>query len=319
MNIFITGIAGFIGSHTAEFLLRQGHAVSGIDNFAPYYSPKLKKLNAADVERAGGVIHRNDLTTDDLSDMLKNAEAVFHFAAQPGISDRVPFDRYVQNNLVATHRLIEAAQRAPHLRCFVNISTSSVYGAHAQDDENAPPKPTSYYGVTKLAAEQLVLAYQREKGLPACSLRMFSVYGPRERPDKLYPRVCKSILEDYAFPYREGSEHHLRSFTFVGDAVSGITSVLDHLDVAIGEIFNIGSDQVISTADGIAFVEQALGGRAKFERRPKRAGDQLQTAANIEKARRLLGYSPNTPPEEGLRIEAEWYRDNIAGKINILE
>jgi nucleoside-diphosphate-sugar epimerase len=121
------------------------------------------------------------LAVDELTDVVADVDFVYHLAAQPGISATVPLQTYVRNNIVATHRLLEVAKKVASLKCFINISTSSVYGAHATDSEEAPPKPTSYYGVTKLAAEQLALAYHRQGQLPACSLRLFSVYGPRER------------------------------------------------------------------------------------------------------------------------------------------
>ena len=200
------------------------------------------------------------------------------------------------------------------LRCFVNIATSSVYGKYATDDEETPPKPTSYYGVTKLAAEQLVLARQREKGFPACSLRIFSVIGPRERPEKLYPLLMQSILKDTPFPLFEGSLEHARSYTYVGDIVAGFLAVLTRPERAVGEIFNIGSTKMITTGEGIAIVENILGQKAQFDIQPKRAGDQLQTQANIEKARRILGYEPQTSLEDGLAVEAAWYLERIHGR-----
>lgn len=315
MKILVTGAAGFIGSHLAEGLLRQGHQVVGIDNFSDYYSPALKQINAEDVTEAGAVIHRLDLAEDDLSHFVEGVEVLYHAAAQPGIADHVPFDSYLRNNFVATHRLLETVRQSPSLKLFVNISTSSVYGLHATDNEETPPKPTSYYGVTKLAAEQLVMAYQRDKDLPATSLRLFSVYGERERPEKLYTKLIRCILEDRPFPLHAGSEHHSRSFTYVGDIIRGFLSVLEHIDVCNGEIFNIGSDIEITTADGIRIVEDIMGKKATFDQRPPRAGDQLKTHANIEKARRLLNYDPQVAPREGLQAQVNWLRDRVVGRV----
>lgn len=316
MKILVTGAAGFIGSHLAEALVAAGHNVVGLDNFADYYSPALKALNAADVESKGVRIHRLNLASDDLAQALEGVEVIYHAAAQPGISDATSFDAYLQNNLIATYRLVEAARKVSTLKCFVNVATSSVYGTHATDTEETPPKPTSHYGVTKLAAEQLVLSYSRDKGLPACSLRLFSVYGERERPDKLYHKLIRCILEDREFPLHEGSEAHLRSFTYIGDIIAGFLSVLNHLDKVNGEIFNIGTDIEITTGEGIAIVEKVIGKKARFVRHPRRAGDQLRTHANIDKARRMLGYAPQTTPEEGIRAEVEWYKEKVLGKIN---
>lgn len=311
MKIAVTGAAGFIGSHLAEALAGQGHTVVGIDSFTDYYSAQLKQANADDVAVAGVALHRLDLTTDDLTSALEGVEFVFHLAGQPGISASTPLADYVRNNVVATDKLLLACQRQSSLRCFVNVSTSSVYGRHAYDLEDAAPKPTSYYGVTKLAAEQLALALHREQGFPACSLRIFSVYGPRERPEKLYPKLIRSILTNTPFPLYEGSREHSRSFTYVGDIVEGFLAVLDRPEQVIGEIINLGSDVEMSTAQGIDLIEQIMVKKAQFDMRPKRPGDQLHTCANIGKARHLLGYAPHTQLEEGLKAEVDWYVNRI--------
>ncbi|GJM39936.1 MAG: putative UDP-glucose epimerase YtcB [Ardenticatenaceae bacterium] len=311
MKILITGIAGFIGSNLAEHLLSLGHEVVGIDSFTDYYDPALKKLNAADITAKGAIIYNKDLATDDLTEPLDNVEMIYHLAGQPGISATTSFEKYLHNNVVATHKLINAAASLPTLKCFVNTATSSVYGAHATDSEGVMPKPTSYYGVTKLTAEQLVMARQREDGFPACSIRIFSIYGPRERPDKLFPRVIKSILLNKPFTLFAGSEHHSRSFTFVEDAIGGYVAVLNNYQAAIGEIFNIGSETEFSTGEAIEIIEGVLGKKAMKKIGPKRPGDQLRTCANISKAKRMLGYSPKTKLEEGLSIEAAWFQEKI--------
>jgi UDP-glucuronate 4-epimerase len=315
MKILVTGAAGFIASHLAERLSGLDHEVVGLDCFTPYYARGLKDLNAADVRAAGVELLEFDLAEADLAPAVDGVEVVFHFAAQPGISATTPFATYERNNIQATYRLLEAAKAQSSLKCFVNIATSSVYGFHATDSEEAPPKPTSYYGVTKLAAEQLALAYCRDQGMPACSLRLFSVYGERERPEKLYPKLVGCILDDSEFPLHEGSEQHVRSYTYVGDIVDGCVSVLSQLDKCVGEIFNIGTDQTITTGEGIAIVEEIMGKKARIVRTPKRPGDQLKTHANIGKARRLLGYNPTTTPQVGLRAEVEWYQSKVHGKV----
>jgi len=317
MHILVTGAAGFVGSHLAERLLARGHTVSGIDDLNDYYSRELKELNAADVAAAGGRIHRVDLAEDDLTAAVQGAEVVYHLAAQPGISASTPFEAYARNNLTAAHRLIEAVKDLPTLKLFVNIATSSVYGKHATDSEDTPPKPTSYYGVTKLAAEQLVLAYHRDKGMPACSLRLFSVYGERERPEKLYPQLIRHLLEGRDLVLYEGCEDHLRSYTYVGDICDGFMAVLDHMDKCVGEIFNIGSDVCVSTGEGIHTVEEIVGKKAQPIRKPPRPGDQLKTHANIDKARRVLGYNPTTTVREGLEREVAWFRERICGEAGL--
>ena len=311
MKIVVTGVAGFIGSHLAETLAKQGHVVVSIDSFTDYYAAELKQANAEDIAAAGVALHRLDLTSDDLAPALDGVEFVFHLAGQPGISATTPLADYVRNNIVATDNLLTACQRQPSLRLFVNVATSSVYGRHAYDPETEPPKPTSYYGVTKLAAEQLALALHREKGFPAGSLRIFSVYGPRERPEKLYPKLIRSILTDTPFPLFESSETHSRSYTFVGDIIEGFVAVLDRPEKLFGEIINMGSDVEMTTGEGIALIEEIMGKKAKLDIKPKRPGDQLHTCANIGKARQLLNYAPHTQLKDGLKAEVDWYVNRI--------
>lgn len=311
MKILVTGAAGFIGSHLAERLTTLGHEVVGLDNFTDYYAIALKQLNAADLADTGVPIYKLDLVKDDLTAVLDGVTFIYHLAAQPGISAKTPYEIYVRNNLHATYRLLEAARSLPGLQCFVNVATSSIYGKLAYDAEDAAPQPASLYGVTKLAAEQLVLAAQREQGFPACSLRLFSVLGPRERPEKLYTRLIRAILTGEPFPLYEGSLEHSRSYTAVADIIKGFTAVLQQPDKAIGEIFNIGSDKEITTGEGIAIVETIMGKKAEFIAHPKRPGDQLHTRANIEKAGRMLGYEPTTSLEDALRAQITWYKEKI--------
>jgi UDP-glucuronate 4-epimerase len=315
MKILVTGAAGFIGSHLAERLAAGGHKVTGLDCYTDYYARWLKSLNATAVRAAGVEIEPLDLAMADLWEAVMDVDVVFHCAAQPGISEQTSFDAYVRNNLTATYRLLEAVRKAKELKCFVNFSTSSVYGAHATGSEETAPMPTSFYGVTKLAAEQLAMSYHREWGVPVCSLRLFSVYGPRERPEKLYSRLIGSILAGREFPLYGGSEGHLRSFTYVADIIDGCEAVLGNLDKCAGEIFNIGSDREVRTGEAIAEVEAIIGQKAKLVHMPPRPGDQIHTCANIEKAGRILGYKPRVCLHEGLEAEVEWYRSRVLPAI----
>ncbi len=317
MNILVTGAAGFIGSHLSENLANLGHKVQGLDCLTDYYTTSLKKLNVSQIEEKGVEFHNLDLAEDKLVSMLKDVDMIFHLAGQPGISATVPLDTYVKNNIIATHRLLEQAKNIPTLQGFVNISTSSVYGADATGDETSEPKPTSYYGVSKLAAEQLVLAYTREQGLPACSLRLFSVYGPRERPEKLYPKLIGAIYEGREFPLHRGSLDHLRSYTYIADIIDGMVAVLDNFDKCQGEIFNIGTDVAVTTGEGIKIVENLIGESAKISVKPPRSGDQLKTHANIQKARRILNYNPQTKLNTGLEHVVNWYKQDILGKVEL--
>ncbi len=312
MKVLVTGAAGFIGSHTAERLIAMGHEVVAIDNFSDYYDVSLKELNSEALAEKGVMVQRIDLRKDDLSKVITEDTAfIFHFAAQPGISTDSLFEDYFSNNFFGTQRMLDTIETLDTKPFFVNIATSSIYGLHATLTENEAPMPASWYGVTKLAAEQLVLAYSRREMLESCSLRLYSVYGPRERPDKLYTRLIDCGLNDKPFPLYEGSAAHLRSFTYVQDIVDGIVSVMDHKDVCNGEIFNLGTEKENTTATGIATVEEILQKKIKIENKPARPGDQSRTKANIDKARRLLGYNPTTNLREGLEAQVEWFKDSF--------
>ncbi len=314
MKIIVTGAAGFIASQLAETLIKAGHEVIGLDSFTDYYDRRQKEYNAAAVRAAGVQLIEFDLATDDLRPYVDGVEVVYHVAAQPGISATTPFSDYQRNNIEATYRLLEAVKNQRNLGLFVNVGTSSIYGLKATEPETAVPEPVSYYGVTKLTAEQMVLSYQRSQGLPACSLRLFSVYGPRERPDKLYPRLIRSILQDIPFPLFAHSREHSRSFTYVGDIIQGFMRVLN-TENAIGEIINIGSDVEMTTGEAIDIVESLMGKPAKFDLKPARPGDQEKTHANIDKARRLLGFEPQTAFHEGIQQEIAWMEDFLGVKL----
>ena len=299
MKILVTGAAGFIASHTCERLYEMGHEVLGLDNFSSYYSLELKELNAKALKNKGIEIIKADLRVDNLQECLpSDIQYIIHYAAQPGISATSSFEDYFSNNFLGTKNLVDFALQLKDLRLFVNIGTSSIYGLEATYPEDKAPKPASYYGVTKLAAEQLVLQKSREKQMKSCSLRLYSVIGPRERPEKMYTKLIACGLNDEAFPLYTGSEKHLRSFTYVGDIVDGV-------------VINIGTEDEHTTQEGIEAVEQVLGKKIKIDVVPARAGDQLRTKANIDKARRLLDYNPTTSLLESVRKQVEWYKENF--------
>lgn len=310
MRILVTGAAGFIGSHTSERLLELGHEVLAVDNFSSYYDISLKETNSKALENKGLKTHRLDLRTDDLSDLVtEDLDCIFHFAAHPGIEVTSTFEDYFSNNILGTQRLLTATEPLKSKPFFVNIATSSIYGLSATLTEDQVPLPASWYGVTKLAAEQLVLAYSRRNLLQSCSLRLYSVYGPRERPDKLYTRLIDCGLNDKEFPLFDGSLEHLRSFTYVQDIVDGIVSVIGREDICNSEIFNLGTEEENSTATGIAIVEEILQIKIKIVHKDARPGDQSRTRANIDKARKLLGYNPKTGLKEGLEAQLRWFKE----------
>ena len=312
MKILVTGAVGFIGSHTAERLHGLGHEVIGLDNFNDYYSLELKKLNAKVLTEKGIAIIKQDLRDANLAEVLPtDVDYIFHFAAQPGISQTSTFEDYFSNNILATKNLIDFAETCINLKLFVNIGTSSIYGLEATFTEDMAPKPASFYGVTKLAAEQLVLQKSREQLFKTCSLRLYSVIGPRERPEKMYTKLIELGLKGQAFPLFEGSDSHLRSFTYVGDIVDGIVSVMGKETKVDGEIINLGTEVEHTTKEGIETVEQVLGLSIALNVIPKRPGDQWRTKANIDKARRLLGYNPQTTLLQAVEQQVKWFKENF--------
>ncbi|MFN4026853.1 MAG: NAD-dependent epimerase/dehydratase family protein [Flavobacterium sp.] len=316
MRILVTGAAGFIASHLCEKLRDLGHEVVGLDNFNDYYSPALKRLNASDLNAKGIEVIEIDLN-DNLQTVFQNPyDFIYHLAAQPGISAETPLSDYVTNNIFATQNLLDAvAKYNPNLKSFINIATSSVYGLVANVDENVPAKPISFYGSTKLAAEQLVLGQQRLGKLKACSIRLYSVYGPRERPEKLYTKLIENLYADKAFPLFEGSVKHERSFTYVGDIVDGLVAIIGKEEEVNGEIINLGTDEVHTTQEGINLVEEIMHKKLIIDHKPARKGDQEKTSAVIDKARKLLGYEPKVTFKKGLEQQVQWYLDKFTSSL----
>ena len=319
MHIVVTGAAGFIGSHLAERLCTLGHSVCGIDNLNGYYDRALKRSNIVRLKDLGVAMETRDLATDEIGDCLSGADMVFHLAAQPGLSAAVSFDDYLRNNVVATRRLVDALKHQPSLELFVHGSTSSVYGRVATASEESAPAPASHYGVTKLAAEQLVLAEFRERDFPCCSLRLFSVYGPRERPEKMFPKLIASILQSEPFPLHEGSREHRRSFTFVSDVIDAFVACIARASRIRGHVINIGSDSDVSVSEAIAMVENVIGRKAEFRNLPRRPGDQLATKARIEKAKDLLGFCPRVGMQEGVEAQVASLFDSRTEVVGFFE
>lgn len=298
MRLLLTGAAGFIGSHLAERLAEDGHDVLGVDAFPHDVAAPQRDHHAALLREKGVEVRRVDLAEDALGDLLDGAEGVVHLAAQTGLRD-VPAEAYERNNVLATRRLVAAATRVPALKAFVHASTSSVYGALATGEETAPTRPASAYGHTKLAAEQIVQGAAAD-GLPACVVRLYSVYGPRDRPDKLVPRLLRALDGGAPFPLHAGSAEHRRSYTFVDDAVEGLVRVLDRIETCRGETLNLGYPVPATTAEAIGALEALVGRCVPMVEVPARAGDQVATQAHIGRARALLGFQPATPLRDGL-------------------
>jgi UDP-glucuronate 4-epimerase len=304
----VTGAAGFIGSHLVEALLADGHDVVGLDAFIPYYPRPLKERNLeAALTHPRYKFMALDLRTADLAPVLDGCETIFHLAAMAGLMKSwSDFSLYATCNIEATQRLLAAARdaKSPHL---IHVSTSSVYGREATGPEDSPTCPFSPYGITKLAAENLCRAYEANFGVPVTILRYFSVYGPRQRPDMGYNILIRALYRGETFPMF-GDGEQTRSNTFVSDCVRATMLAMSRRDQALGQVFNVGGGETVSLKQVIALLEQMIGRKAQLEHKPARPGDQKHTVAHIEKARRLLGYSPTTRIVDGLRAQVEWQK-----------
>ena len=302
----VTGAAGFVGSHLSEQLIARGHRVVGVDAFIPYYPRPLKEQNLSGLRQSDQfTLHEVDLRSGDLDPLLDGVDVVFHLAAQAGlVRSWQEFDSYMTCNILATQRLLEAAVKV-QISHFLHISTSSVYGRFATGDESAPLAPISPYGITKLAAEHLVQAYAANSGLPITILRLFSVYGPRQRPDMGYNIFIRAFLEGGTITV-DGDGTDSRSNTYVRDCVEGLILAFEQRDRSAGEIFNIGGGQEVNVNQVLDILRELTGKDVQIVHGPARAGDQRRTAADIGKARRLLGYAPETTIMDGLAAQLAW-------------
>lgn len=305
----VTGVAGFIGSHLVEALLSQGEKVIGVDQFNDYYDPNLKRNNVAIFkDHPNFELIEGDIQALDWKALLSDAEVIYHQAAQAGVraSWGEGFRAYTERNINATQILLEVAKDAKQLKRFVFASTSSVYG----DAETLPtseaicPKPVSPYGITKLAAERLCQLYQQNFGVPFTALRYFTVYGPRQRPDMAFHKFFKAVIADEAIPiYGDGQQ--TRDFTFVSDAVAANLAAAT-APAAIGEVFNIGGGSRVVLTEVLDTMEQIVGRPIRRNYVEKAMGDARHTAADVSKAKNLIGYQPKVPLAEGLKQEWDW-------------
>lgn len=308
MNCLVTGCAGFIGSHLCERLLAEGHKVLGIDCFTNYYGRFIKERNlAAFQSHPRFQLIERDLSLEYIKDVATNLDYVFHLAAMPGlVRSWSEFELYNRHNVTATARLLESLKGQERLKKFVYASTSSVYGKYASGDETLPTRPSSPYGITKLAAEQLARVYLDEFQVPTVVLRYFSVYGPRQRPEMGYHLFINSILKGEPIKLT-GDGLQIRGNTFVADCVEATYRAA--LQAMPGEIFNLGGGELTTIIEVIRKIEKITGKPAIIEQHPPRKGDQLATGADVTKLYRHLGWKPTTPLDEGLRQQIEWQRE----------
>ena len=303
MRYIVTGAAGFIGSQLAESLQESGHDVVGVDCFTDYYDPAEKEANAQGLD-----VRRFDLAGQPLE--LDGVDGVFHLAAQAGVrSFGDVFPTYVRRNLLATQRVFEACALAGVRVVFA--SSSSVYGeAEAYPTpEDAEPRPISPYGITKLGCEHLARAYGSAFGLDAVVLRYFTVYGPRQRPDMFFRRVCDELLGGGTFEIF-GTGRQSRSFTYVGDAVAAAILAMERAER--GALFNVGGGEEATMLEAIALLERLSGRALDVQHVGDAAGDVSRTSADVSRIRAALGWRPETSLEDGLARMWSWASARVA-------
>jgi UDP-glucose 4-epimerase len=314
MRAVVTGGGGFIGSHLAEALRARGDGVVVVDALTPYYDEEVKRANLAGVRDAGAEVVEADLRTSPLEELLDGADVVFHLAGQPGVraSWGEGFDAYVEHNVLATQRLLEAASSRGIGR-FVFASSSSVYGDAERHPtaEDARLSPVSPYGVTKAAAEHLVHAYHRATGLPAVTLRYFTVYGPRQRPDMAFSRFIRAVLAGRPIEiYGDGEQG--RDVTHVDDVVAATIAAVS-ADRAVGRSINVGGGAMVTVNECLRRLRQIAGGELEVIYGEPQPGDARNTSADLGLARDVLGYAPATSLDDGLRSQWDWIRGRTHG------
>jgi nucleoside-diphosphate-sugar epimerase len=307
MKALVTGGAGFIGSHLSERLLDQGAEVTALDCFTDYYPRALKEANVASLRaRPRYRLVEQSIADADLNSLLDGVTHVFHLAAQAGVrkSWGREFQIYTSLNVDATQTLLEACVGRPIER-VVYASSSSVYGDDAVMPmvEAQPLHPVSPYGVTKLAAEQLCYLYFVNHGVPTVSLRYFTVYGPRQRPDMGFNRFFSAILAGRpVIQYGDGLQ--TRDFTFVADAASATATAA--VQGVPGRVYNIGGGSRVSLRDVFDLLGKITGRAVSIQVQPSQKGDMRDTYADTTRARADLGFAPSVTLEDGLRAMYRW-------------
>jgi len=313
MHVLVTGCAGFIGSTVVDALLARGDGVRGVDSFNDYYDPAQKRSNIGSAEHHQGFeLVETDLLTCDIAELLDGVEIVIHEAGQPGVrvSWADGFTTYVERNVLVTQRLLEAVREQPVER-VVYASSSSVYGNAARypTTEADLPRPHSPYGVTKLAAEHLCSLYAENWRVPTVSLRYFSVYGPRQRPDMGFSRFLRAALAGDALPiYGDGTQ--IRDFTYVCDIVDATIAAAE-ANTDPGVVCNVAGGSNISVNELIELLTDLLGHSIAVTHLPPQPGDVRQTGGSVEAALRLLDWKPSTSLRDGIAAQLQWTRDQV--------
>ena len=316
MKVLVTGGAGFIGSNFVEKLLAEGHTVSVLDDFNDFYDPVIKRANIAGFAKDAPV-HEADLRDWAAVERIVGAEkpdAIVHLAARAGVRPSIKEPKlYIDTNITGTWHILEAA-RLHAVPRVVSASSSSVYGVIKTApfrEDMLIDQTISPYAATKMATEQFCSNYTHLYGLRTISLRFFTVYGPRQRPDLAIHSFTRAIDEGRPIQqFGDGSTR--RDYTYIDDILQGMTACLTY-DGPLCDVFNLGESQTTTLSELIATIEQALGKKAIIQKMPDQPGDVPLTYADIGKARALLGYDPHTKIAEGIPRFVEWYRASRRG------
>jgi len=311
MRCLITGVGGFVGSHLAERLLADGHEVCGIDAFIDYYPRSIKESNVAELRSwKRFTFIEGDLLFLSLQPLLDGVEVIFHQAAQAGVRESwgKDFQRYIDCNILATQRLLEAAINIKTLQRFIYASSSSVYGNTnvLPIKETVTPQPVSPYGVTKLAAEYLCTIYYRNFGVPTVSLRYFTVYGPRQRPDMAFNRFCHAILKQQPI-HIFGNGTQTRDFTYISDIVEANILAATRQN-AEGEVMNIAGGSCVTMLEVVEVFQEISGSEVAVVFEKKQHGDIDHTFADTSLAEKVLEYHPRVTLHEGLAKEFGYFK-----------
>lgn len=315
MHVLLTGAAGFIASHYAERLLEQGHSVVGLDNFDDFYDPAIKEGNLSRArDHEGFRLVRGDIRDPSLLDGLPDSiDSVVHIAARAGVRPSIAYPvLYYDVNVNGTLRLLEFA-RSRGIRRFVFASSSSVYGDNEKvpfSEEDPVDRPISPYAASKKAGELLTHAYSHLHGITCICLRFFTVYGPRQRPDLAIHKFARLLVRGEELPmFGDGTSQ--RDYTYIDDILQGMDGALNWVRERDGahDIVNLGESRTVALKDMISVLGEEMGIDPRIRRLPEQAGDVSRTFADISKARRVLGYDPRWPFEEGIRAFVTWFRE----------
>ncbi|MBU0732194.1 NAD-dependent epimerase [Patescibacteria group bacterium] len=313
MNVLVTGGAGFIGFYISKVLLERGDNVAGLDNFNDYYDPSLKEDRIKLLEKNTNYkIYRTDFSNyDELEEIFKNEriDKICHLGAQAGVRYSLENPHaYEKSNLAGTLNIFEAARHF-EVKDVVYASSSSVYGMNKKipfSETDNVDNPISLYAATKKANELMAYTYHHLYGINMTGLRFFTVYGPMGRPDMAYFSFTKDILSGKTIKVFNNGDLR-RDFTYIDDIVAGVIKCIDNPFPY--EIINLGNNKPVALLDFIQTIEKELGQEAKKEMLPMQPGDVLETYANIDKAKKLLGYDPKTDIQSGINKFISWYKE----------